>query len=202
MLCTPVPALLAPARLPAARLGQNQQSGTGNTEHDRSPVPSASPSPPVSTPTPRAPAGRVESAQQAAAAAEAGGLHDTPQGASRLGTVRMFIRNESRGGCASPAGTLVSREGQILVITPNKKGPWGEAGQTVELREWNQRFRSEDPVITPKRTAALRPSDSIPPNRRVRARSRRVRMRTHARAHARVHSSRAHAFVAPHCRLC
>jgi hypothetical protein len=173
MRCSPAPALLARR----ARLRQNQQSGTGNPAHDRSPVPSASPSPPVSTPTPRAPAGRVESAQQAAEAGERAPLHGTPQGASRLGTVRMFIRNESRGGCASPAGTLVSRDGEILVITPNKKGPWGEGGQTVELREWNQRFRDEDPY-TPKRTATLRNSDSTPPNRRVRARSRRVRVCT------------------------
>jgi len=81
---------------------------------------------------------------------------ETPDRASKLGTVRVFIRNESRGGCASPAGKLVSTSDGIQVVTPNSRGPWGDGGETLALQEWNRRFRNEDPFTPNNRMSAVR----------------------------------------------
>jgi hypothetical protein len=67
----------------------------------------------------------------------------------------MFLRDNSRGGAASPAGKLRVSDGRIQVLTPNSKGPWGQGGEVIELREWKSRFRREDPVITPKAMSNL-----------------------------------------------
>ena len=100
-------------------------------------------------------------AESAAPAAEREAENGTP---SKLGTIKMFIRDNNRGGAASPAGKLrVCENGNIQVLTPKSKGPWGEGGDVLDLREWNSRFRKEDPVITPKKLMPMGLSLTPPP---------------------------------------
>jgi hypothetical protein len=43
------------------------------------------------------------------------------------------------------------------VLTPTCKGPWGEGGDLVALKEWNEQFRKADPIInTPKASYPVR----------------------------------------------
>ena len=103
----------------------------------------------------------LQEQQRAAPAAEREAENGTP---SKLGTIKMFIRDNNRGGAASPAGKLrVCENGNIQVLTPKSKGPWGEGGDVLDLREWNSRFRKEDPVITPKKLMPMGLSLTPPP---------------------------------------